>query len=34
PKADPNAPKSKPKPKRELLLADLPAQCNAVLNAN
>lgn len=34
PKADPNAPKTTPKPKRELLLADLPAQCNAVLNAN
>jgi len=27
---DPNAPK--PKPRRELVLADLPAQCNAVLN--
>ncbi|HBB82647.1 MAG TPA: penicillin-insensitive murein endopeptidase, partial [Sulfitobacter sp.] len=34
PKPDPNTPKTTPKPKRELLLADLPAQCNAVLNAN
>lgn len=32
PKPDPNAPKVTPKPRRELLLADLPAQCNAVLN--
>ncbi len=30
--ADPNAPK--PKPKRELVLADLPAQCKSVLDAN
>lgn len=34
PKADPNAPKVTPKPKRELVLADLPAQCQAVLEAN
>ncbi|MEQ5827227.1 penicillin-insensitive murein endopeptidase [Sulfitobacter sp. NFXS29] len=34
PKPDPTAPKTKPKPKRDILLADLPAQCNAVLNAN
>lgn len=31
PKPDPNAPK--PKPRRELVLADLPQQCSAVLSA-
>jgi len=34
PPPDPNPPKTTSKPRRELLLADLPAQCNAVLNAD
>ncbi|OWU86313.1 peptidase [Oceanicola sp. 22II-s10i] len=33
PKPDPNAPKVKPKPKRELTMADLPGQCVNVLQA-
>jgi penicillin-insensitive murein endopeptidase len=34
PAPNPNAPKVTPKPKRELALADLPAQCQSVLEAN
>ena len=33
-KPDPNAPKVKPKPRREYVLADLPKQCAAVLQSN
>ena len=33
PPPDPNAPKSKPKPRRDLVLADLPAQCAPVLSS-
>ncbi len=32
--ADPNAPKSKPKPRREYVLADLPKQCTSVLRSD
>ena len=33
PKPDPNAPKVTPKPKRDLVMGDLPAQCASVLAA-
>ena len=33
PPPDPNAPKAKPRAKRELIMADLPSQCSAVLQS-